>query len=84
MKRNLLLTLATFVIILSSCNKDHTNPDAASIAGTYKLKSISAKTNSTITGTDGEKEITVSEYTTTNNTGTIAVDGARFGHGFKL
>jgi hypothetical protein len=78
MKRNLLLMLSGVVIMLASCSKDHTNPDTAGIAGTYKLKSISAKTNSTITGTDGEKETTVSDYTGTNTTGTIVVDGSKF------
>lgn len=78
MKRNLILTVSTLVIMLASCNKDHTNGDTNNITGTYKLQSVSAKTNSTLTTTDGEKEIMVSEYTGTNNAGTIVVDGARF------
>jgi len=78
MKRNLLLLLSSILIIPVSCNKDQTNPGSNAIQGTYKLKSISAKTNSTITGTDGEKEITVSDYTTINNAGTIVIDGSKF------
>lgn len=78
MKRNLFLMLSAIVIIFAACSKDHTNPDTNGIEGTYKLKSISAKTNSTITGTDGEKEITVSDYTGSNTAGTIVVDGSKF------
>lgn len=77
MKRNLLLMLSSIVMILASCSKDHTNPDA-DIKGTYKLKFLSAKTNSTLTGTDGEKLVTVSDYTTINNSGTIVIDASLF------
>lgn len=78
MKRNLLLMLSGIVIVFASCSKDHTNPGTTSIQGTYKLKSISAKTNSTITGTDGEKDVTLSDYTSIKNAGTIVVDGSKF------
>ncbi|HJY23867.1 MAG TPA: hypothetical protein VJ279_13325 [Hanamia sp.] len=78
MKRNLLLLLSPIVMILVSCSKDHTNPDTAGIQGTYKLKSLSAKTNSTLTDNEGGKLITVSDYTTINNSGTIVIDGSRF------
>lgn len=71
MKRNLLLMLSGIVIVFASCSKDHTNPGTTSIQGTYKLKSISAKTNSTITGTDGEKDVTLSDYTSINNAGIL-------------
>jgi hypothetical protein len=78
MKRNLFLMLSFILVILASCGKDKTNPESNAIQGTYKLKSLSAKTNSTITGTDGEKEITTSDYISINNAGTILIDASNF------
>lgn len=78
MKRNLLLMLSSILIILSSCKKDDTKADTTGIQGTYKLKSVSAKTNSTITGTDGEKEVAVADYTSINNAGTVVIDKSNF------
>lgn len=78
MKRNLLLLLSSIAMIIVSCSKDHTNPDTAGIQGTYKLKSISAKTNSTITDSEGGKVVTLSDYTSINNAGTVVVDGSKF------
>ena len=78
MKRNLLLMLASVVIILVSCKKDDTKAAANSIQGTYKLKSLSAQTNSTITGTDGEKEVATADYTSINNAGTVVIDQSNF------
>ena len=78
MKRNLLLMLSSIVMILVSCSKDHTNSDTAGIQGTYKLKFLSAKTNSTLTDSEGEKIVTLSDYTTINNSGTVVVDGSKF------
>jgi hypothetical protein len=70
--------LSSIVMILISCSKNHTNPDTASIQGTYKLKSLSAKTNSTVTDSDGEKIVTLSDYTSINNSGIVVVDGSKF------
>jgi hypothetical protein len=78
MKRNLLLMLSSVMIILASCKKDDTKASSTDIQGTYKFKSISAKTNSTVTGTDGEKEITTTDYTSINNAGTVVIDASNF------
>lgn len=78
MKKNFLLMLSFILILLISCKKDNTNSNATAIQGTYKLKSISAKTNSTVTGDDGEKAITVADYTSINNAGTVVIDGSKF------
>lgn len=69
---------SSIVILLISCKKDDANSNATAIQGTYKLKSISANTNSTVTGTDGEKAITVSDYTSINNAGTVVIDASKF------
>jgi hypothetical protein len=78
MKRNFLLMFSSIAILLVSCKKDDANSNATAIQGTYKLKSVSAKTNSTITGTDGEKAVTVADYTSTNNAGTVVIDASKF------
>lgn len=77
MKRNLVFLLAFIAIIFASCSKDKTNTDPTAIRGTYKLKFLSAKVSSTVTGS-GEKAVTLSEYTTINNGGTIVIDGSTF------
>ena len=76
MKRNFTLSLLAIIVILGSCKKDDTNTDSATIQGTYQFKYISAKTNSTVTGSDGEKAVTTSDYTTINNQGTIVFDAS--------
>jgi hypothetical protein len=73
MKKHLILSLLTCILILGSCKKDNdTTP--TSIEGTYKIKSLSAKTNAIVTGSDGEKIVTTSDYTTINNQGTLVFD----------
>ncbi|HEV2832657.1 MAG TPA: hypothetical protein VGW31_11825 [Hanamia sp.] len=42
------------------------------------MKFLSAKTNATLTASDGEKLVTVSDYTTINNSGTIVIDSSNF------
>ena len=79
MKKNLILSLLTAIIVLSSCQKENDTNNTA-IQGTYKLKSLTAKTNSTITGSDGEKVVTVSDYATTNNQGTLVFDQSNFAY----
>jgi hypothetical protein len=72
MKNYLALSLLSAAIILMSCGKGkNSNNSTTSIQGTYKLMYLSSKTNSTISGNDGEKSITTSDYTTTDNQGTI-------------
>ena len=77
MKNYLTLSLLAGVIILASCKKeDNTDNNTSGVQGSYKLKYLTASTNSTITGTDGEKAVTVSDYTTINNQGTILFDNS--------
>ena len=71
MKRNFILSLVTVVFMLSACKKNSDNNGNSGIQGTYKLKYLTAKTNATLTATDGEKSVTTSDYTTTNNSGVI-------------
>ena len=72
MKKLFVPGLLSAIVLLAACKKDKSNNNTAAIDGTYKLKYISAKTNSTITGSLGDKAVTTSDYTTTNNGGTIA------------
>lgn len=75
MKRFLNYSLLAALVIFYSCKKDNAN---TSIQGTYQLKYFTSKTNSTITGSDGEKSVTTSDYTTINNGGTFAFDNSKF------
>ena len=56
--------------MLASCKKDKTST-ATGIEGTYKVKSFSAQTQSSIAGNLGDKIVTISNYTTTSNGGTL-------------
>jgi hypothetical protein len=77
MKKHFALCLLTVIVILSSCQKESsTDSNTATIEGTYKLKYLTSKTNSTITGDDGEKAVTTSDYTTIDNQGTILFDNS--------
>jgi hypothetical protein len=89
--RLFLLSFLTAVVLIS-CQKeksiDTTDPagngggggTAGSEVGTWKFLGIHALTNATIDitdGTDNIKTVTLSEYTSTQNTGTIKFDGAK-------
>lgn len=77
MKSYTIVSLVAFIIILASCKKENTtNNNTAAIQGTYKLKYLTSKTNSTAIGTGGEKVVTTSEYTTINNQGIIVFDNS--------
>lgn len=77
MKRIFFLLLALFAIVFAACNKEKSTTDSTAIEGTYTLKFISAKTNSTVSG-GGETAVTVSDYTTINNGGIIVIDATNF------
>src|ERR1700712_967120 len=75
MKQTLYLGFFAIIIMLASCKKEDKKDDGTGgIQGTYKLKNLSASTNSTVVADDGEKTITLSDYTTTNNQGTLVFD----------
>lgn len=70
MKKHLLGSLA-FIIMLASCKKDDPQTtNSAAIDRSYKLKYLTANTNSTVVSGD-QKTVTTSDYTTTNNQGTV-------------
>ena len=72
MKKLFVPGLLSAIVLLAACKKDNNSSNtSAAIEGTYKFKSISAKTNATITGSLGDKAITTSDYTTTGNAGTV-------------
>lgn len=77
MKRISFLLIALFTIVLAACNKEKSATNSTEIVGTYTLKFISAKTKSTVTG-GRDKAVTVSEYTTINNSGVIVIDATNF------
>ena len=71
MTKHLLCSLAV-IAMLASCKKDNDTPGStAGLEGTYKFKYLSAQTNTTSTGSAGDKIVTTSDYTTENNQGTI-------------
>jgi hypothetical protein len=77
MKRNSYLCLLVIITVIASCKKDDAKTSSSSIEGTYSFKGLTAKTNSTITGDDGEKVVTVTNYSTTNNMGTVVFDNSK-------
>ena len=76
MKKHFALCVLTAIVTLISCKKESNTDDNPTIEGTYKLKYLTSKTNSTIIGDDGEKAITTSDYTTIDNQGTIVFDNS--------
>lgn len=77
MKNKQLLYLFAALAIIASCKKDDTKTNATGIDGTYKFNGIHATTNSTITTDDGEKTITLSDWTSTNNQGTLVFENGQ-------
>lgn len=74
MKKLPLLLLAVLTIAFISCKKEKSDSSSADIEGTYTFKGTTANTISAISviGT-GEKAVTTTEYTTTDNAGTIVI-----------
>ena len=71
MKKLIVPTLLSIVILIAFCTKEKDNVNSASaIDGTYKFTSVSASTNSTLTDAYGGKMVTTSDYTSINNAGT--------------
>ena len=62
--------ILAMIVMLASCKKDKTS-STTGIEGTYKFKNLSAQTQSSIAGNLGDKIVTLSDYTTTNNGGTL-------------
>ncbi len=81
MKKYLLPGLLMAIVMLASCKKDdNKNTNATGIQGTYKLKYLTASINNTETATDGEKTVSITDYTTINNQGTLIFDNANLSY----
>jgi len=77
MKKHLLGSLA-IIIMLASCKKEDTPAtNSATIEGSYKFKYLSASTKSTVVSGD-EKAVTNSDYTTSDNQGTVTFSNSVF------
>lgn len=87
-KASLLLLACTAVMVFVSCQKegsvDNSNggggDGTGKEVGTWKFISLHANTNVTVElsdGVDNVKTVSLSEYTSTNNSGTIKFDGSK-------
>jgi hypothetical protein len=83
------ICIIVFYLALASCQKELSSSASSSgspgssagsdIKGNYDFVSLHAKTKSTnqsVSGSDVLKTVTVSDYTTANNTGTITIDAS--------
>ncbi|HTR28746.1 MAG TPA: hypothetical protein VMH27_05720 [Puia sp.] len=76
-KRLPLLPVLFFLLAAVSCKKSNSGA-SGSVAGTWNLINIVASTRGAVDevyGSDDYLDVTYSEYTTTNNSGTIAFSG---------
>ena len=72
MKKNHILFLVAALAIIASCKKDDTNKNNSNgINGTYTFNGMHSTTSSTLTSDDGEKVVSVADWTSANNQGTI-------------
>lgn len=80
-KFNPYLAILVAAITIVSCKKDEPSSATNQITGNWKFISIAANTQSTLLsdmGTDTYKSVTISHYTTINNTGTVSITGNSF------
>lgn len=75
MKTHLSATSLAVIVMLAACNKkdDTTENTTVAIEGTFKLNYITSQTSSSVTSSYGDKAVTTTDYTTTNNQGTITL-----------
>ncbi len=71
MKKRFGTILLSVVILLAACKKDNNTNSTSGIEGSYNFKYISAKTNSSITGSSGDRVVTTSDYSTISNGGVV-------------
>lgn len=79
MQNKFSLLLIAAVTLLFSCKKDDNSPTSTPISGNYAFVNIAANTNAIITftqGGDAYKNISISDYTSHNNKGTVTIDGS--------
>jgi hypothetical protein len=75
-KPSYFLLLGILLSSMISCKKDSSSTGSSGIDGNYKFVSLQSQTSSTAQFSDGVSNynsLTTSNYTTTNNTGTIAI-----------
>ena len=88
MKKNLLLlSVISFSLLLASCQKEVQDTDlppvttSSDILGNWTLVSMNVKTeaiNEVTAGSDVQKTVTTSDYTTENNAGTVNITATTF------
>ena len=74
--KHLLLVSGLFMLLLVSCKKDVSNSTQGNYSGNYKFVSMEADTksiNQTSSGSEVDKTVTISHYTTKNNSGTVLI-----------
>ena len=79
MKKIIILLVGIVSTFIISCKKDSDSPSATAINGTWTFISMTANTSSTVEATEGsetDKTITKSNYTTEDNSGTITFDAS--------
>src|SRR5450432_2239756 len=76
MRRSLLISSPAIIFMLASCQKSGTSSNTSAIEGTFKLQYFTLQTNGSVASTDGEKTVTTTDYTTTNNQGTFSFNNS--------
>lgn len=77
MKTKQLLYVFAALAMLASCKKDGTKNSASGIDGTYKFNGMHSTTNSTVTSDDGGKTVTLADWTSNNNQGTLVFNNGQ-------
>lgn len=77
MKKKQLLYVFAALAILSSCKKEDTKNSTSGIDGTYKFSGMHSTTSSTVTTDDGEKTVTLADWTSANNQGTLVFNNGQ-------
>jgi hypothetical protein len=70
--------LSVFFVCLNSCSKDNNNTGSSALNGSWTFNGFHAKTLSSAQDTEAGivfKTVTTSDYTTTNNAGTVNISG---------
>ena len=70
MKKVLVSGLFALIILMTACKKD-SPASATNIEGTYNFKLMSVKGSTSILGSSGDKAVTVSDFSSINNGGTV-------------
>ena len=74
MKKYVSVVLLAMTVLVFSCEKDDTATHTGSIEGNYIFKYLTSQTSSTLTDDEGGKAVSLANYTTTDNKGTVVID----------